>query len=93
METFIDDKLKPCILHELSHQIGGKDHYHEKIPNYPFCANYEICSRCSELNEDAFTIRSEECIMFNSERSLNSDQMYCYECSSEIHEFLDEGGY
>ncbi|MBP3387944.1 MAG: RICIN domain-containing protein [Clostridia bacterium] len=87
-ESYIDEIIKPCILHELSHQIGGRDHYHE-VNTFDHCIHSDICSVCAGPLE----CRSMECIMYDTIRNMDNDTIYCYECSSEIRNYLDEGGY
>ena len=76
----IDRNLQGVLMHELCHQFGARDHYHE--PTVPgeddTCRNKSICSEC-EINP-----RDESCIMNQSRRDISDDAVLCSECLNDI---------
>ena len=69
------------LLHELNHQLGASDHYHEDAGDG--CRNSELCYTCNPL-----TGRPESCIMNKSEQPLNTTSTICQHCKDEIKEHL-----
>ena len=67
-------------MHELNHQYGAKDHYHEladKNDNQS-CKFKERCSVCGD------NPRPKSCIMYESEIDITNDDVICSECQNDI---------
>ena len=66
------------LMHELNHQYGARDHYHEladgKDPNS--CKFKDICSYCGT------NPRPSSCIMYDSRIDINSSQIAIASCNS-----------
>jgi hypothetical protein len=71
------------LMHELNHQYGGKDHYHEIDPNTGVCRFAAICSECSP------TPRPNTCIMFQSRRDITASDIICSSCQEDIKVHLN----
>ena len=71
------------LLHELNHQYGAKDHYHEEI-SPGVCKFADACSTCGTNPRPA------SCIMNNSRQDVNSPQIICNECIQDIIAHLDD---
>ena len=73
-------------MHELNHQYGAKDHYHELLDkNDPkSCKHKDICSTCGENR------RPESCIMNNSHTDIHRDDIICDACKNDILAHLYE---
>ncbi|MBQ8174157.1 MAG: RICIN domain-containing protein [Clostridia bacterium] len=68
------DGAHRSLIHELAHQIGARDHYHNSDGPDSSCTNSEYCNECNGINK-----RPSQCIMDNQ----NSDTV-CDECQIEI---------
>ena len=71
------------LLHEMCHQYGARDHYHDQDENGD-CVNGDICSEC-KLNG-----RSPMCIMASIDRDITAPTVICEDCKGEILEHLDD---
>ena len=71
------------LLHELNHQYGARDHYHEEDANGN-CKFSDICSTCGE------NPRPGSCIMANSRQDINSSQIICFGCKQDIINHLKD---
>ena len=71
------------LLHELNHQYGAKDHYHEEI-SPGVCKFADVCSTCGANPRPA------TCIMNNSRQNINSSQIICNECMQDIFIHLED---
>jgi len=71
------------LLHELNHQYGARDHYHEEDANGN-CKFSDICSQCGE------NPRPGSCIMANSRQDINSSQIICSGCKQDIINHLKD---
>ena len=54
-------KMIPCVTHEMAHQYGAPDHYHEVLDNGE-CRGGDYCDNCSE---NSSLIRPGSCLMDN----------------------------
>lgn len=72
-------------MHELNHQYGAKDHYHELAdstdPNS--CKFKETCSLCGN------NPRPSSCIMYQSRIDITNPDVICPECQNDILAYLD----
>ena len=67
-----------CILmHELNHQYGAPDHYHEILSDRT-CRGGAICSECG-INP-----RPKSCIMYDNYQSIFSSSILCSGCRSQM---------
>lgn len=69
-------------VHEISHQLGAPDHYHELYEGTEICKNEQYCSVCGGANA-----RSSSCIMYTTSfdiLSANYDSVYCEGCYNDI---------
>lgn len=69
-------------MHEINHQIGAPDHYHE-LDAYGNCKFADICSECGT------NPRQGTCIMCTTEISINNSDVICSECQLEIISHLE----
>lgn len=76
---------KGVAMHELNHQYGARDHYHELADlNDPgSCKFKEICSCCGD------NPRPSTCIMYQSRIDISNSNVICSECKSDILSHLD----
>ena len=73
MNDYITDAYN-TLIHEISHQIGAPDHYHEEVNGS--CINTPLCSVCKEEG-----YRDEECFM-----CCNYDYGdWCADCKEDIN--------
>lgn len=70
------------LMHELNHQYGASDHYHEILENGR-CRGGVICSECG-INK-----RPATCIMNQDRISLSSDDLICDGCKNEMINHLE----
>lgn len=70
------------LMHELNHQYGAKDHYHEILSDGS-CRGKDMCSVCGTNS------RPSTCIMNSSRTSLSRDDLICEECKNDIIYHLD----
>ena len=87
-----DLNSKGVLMHELNHQIGAKDHYHEEME----AGDIKTCKRavanngngicsCQDCNDENGTqFRPGSCIMNNSYQSINNSNILCDACKSDI---------
>lgn len=89
--TYANRELS-CLLHEISHQIGAPDHYHELIKDdtgQTVCRGGDMCITCNPL-----TGRPKWCTMgddgnWRTDLSYcDMDEVYCEGCREEILEHL-----
>lgn len=79
---------KGILMHELNHQFGAPDHYHEKLDEgtpYERCRGGEICSVCGDLDKR----RPPTCIMNNSRIDITASTVICDECQEDIFNHLN----
>ncbi len=71
---------KGVLMHELNHQYGAQDHYHELADstNPDSCKHKEFCSRCGN------NPRPDSCIMYNSKIDVTVDSVICDGCFEDI---------
>ena len=89
--VYADDQL-PCLLHEISHEIGAPDHYHEMITNdqgQRVCRGGSMCFVCNPA-----TGRPQWCTMGDDGGwrddldTCDMDEVYCEGCRNQIIEHL-----
>lgn len=68
------------LMHELNHQYGAPDHYHEIVDGK--CRGGDICSECGT------NPRPKTCIMYSSSNNINSSNIICSECQNDILNYL-----
>ena len=66
------------VMHELNHQYGAPDHYHELDANGN-CKFADICSKCLGPNA-----RPASCIMNDSTLDINNSDIICSGCQADI---------
>ena len=66
------------LMHELNHQYGASDHYHEEDA-YGNCLRPDICSQCNGAHA-----RPATCIMNDSSIDINAYTVICSDCWNEI---------
>ena len=71
-----------ALMHEMCHQYGARDHYHESGADGN-CLHGDICSYCGENK------RPESCNMNNSHQLIGGDDIICDECKEEIYAHLE----
>lgn len=82
-----DDRTKGVLAHEMAHQYGASDHYHEVDPVTNECKNQECCSVCCQ-DEDARRPRT--CVMFSGgEYLIDWSDLTCSACTEEIMTHLE----
>lgn len=81
-ETIRQRNSTGILMHELNHQYGAQDHYHEEDEN-GVCENADVCSECSPNG------RPMSCIMYNSRQHIDSDTIICTQCRDEILSHLN----
>lgn len=69
------------LMHELNHQYGVPDHYHEIVNGE--CKNKSICSECG------VTKRPKNCIMNLGRTDINRDDVMCEYCKDDMVNHLD----
>ena len=81
-----DRNSKGILMHELNHQFGAKDHYHELLDKNDenSCKFKDVCSQCSENG------RPKSCVMNNSDTDINRDDIICDACKEDILSHLKE---
>lgn len=73
------------LMHELNHQYGAKDHYHElRDKNDPNSCKFK--ERCSECGDNP---RPSSCIMYQSRINITNDDVICTECQNDIFAHLN----
>jgi hypothetical protein len=78
---------RSTLFHELNHQFGAPDHYHELlIPgNENSCRNREFCNVCNPGNG-----RQGWCIMSRSNRNILLEFIICDPCQIDIRNHLED---
>ena len=71
------------LMHELCHQFGAQDHYHEEDADEN-CVSGDICSTCGSDS------RPRSCIMNISESDISSEDILCEDCKNDILEHLQK---
>ena len=71
------------LMHELNHQYGVGDHYHEELKDTP-CRSGDKCSFCG-INR-----RPETCVMNRSRQDINEETIMCDECLTDIKTHLNK---
>ena len=83
LETTSNDNLIiRTLAHEISHQYGASDHYHE-LMNNGICKHQNLCNNCNGANA-----RDSRCIM-DGEITNFYDCIVCNGCSEEIKTHLN----
>ena len=74
------------LMHELNHQYGGKDHYHElRDRNDPYsCKFRSICSECQQPG-----YRPTSCVMYDSRINITNANVICEGCKNDILSHLN----
>ncbi len=81
------DYIKAALMHELNHQYGAPDHYHElRVENdTSTCIHKDNCSVCGDLK------RSKTCIMDQVyDNDIQYGDLVCYGCRGDIMRHLAE---
>ena len=75
-----DTNSKGVLMHELNHQFGAVDHYHElRDKNDPTsCKFKDICSECGAKP------RPSSCIMYQSRIDISNEDVICDACKQDI---------
>ena len=77
---------KGVLMHELNHQYGAKDHYHELAdkndPNS--CKFKSICSDCGD------NPRPSTCIMYQSRIDISNSNVICSACRNDMLSHLND---
>ena len=83
--SYRDRNSSGVLMHELNHQYGAKDHYHELAdkddPNS--CKFKENCSECGN------NPRPSSCIMYQSRIQISDDGVVCSDCKQDMFEHLN----
>lgn len=91
------DKTLSCLLHEISHQIGAPDHYHEIITNESgerVCRGGDMCIKCHpSTGRPAWCVMGEEGTKRTDLDICGMDEVYCEACLNEIIEHLIDHHY
>ncbi|WP_303804440.1 DNRLRE domain-containing protein [Ruminococcus flavefaciens] len=80
-----DRDSKGVLMHELNHQYGARDHYHElaDINDPNSCKFKDICSDCGT------NPRPSTCIMYQSRIDIANTNVICSECQADILSHLN----
>ena len=70
-------KFQSILMHELNHQYGADDHYHEILEDGS-CRSGSICSVCGEFP------RPNTCIMCTTGTDINLSTVLCGDCKADI---------
>ena len=87
LPPFSERAVKGTLMHELNHQYGAKDHYHEIIDEDTPNERCRGGDRCSDCGSNA---RPNTCIMNKSDIDITISTIICMACKSEIFAHLDE---
>lgn len=82
-----DRDSKGILMHELNHQYGAPDHYHEVIDkglDTERCRSGDLCSECSPIG------RPKSCIMNQSRKDITKKDIICEECKNDIYSHLED---
>lgn len=82
-----------ALMHEMSHYIGAKDHYHEESYIYDkvTCKRTSDSKCCSDpsCNENNGTIyRPSSCLMNNGYQSITNSNVLCSGCKADMNEYI-----
>jgi len=81
-----DQHSKGILMHELNHQYGAPDHYHEILdPGTPNerCRGGELCSYCGN------NPRPDTCIMYRSRQDISVETIICIGCKADMLTHLE----
>ena len=81
-----EQKSKGALLHELNHQYGARDHYHDlaDINDSSSCKFKDICSFCGT------NPRPSSCVMHTTNQDINNSNIICDGCKNEIMAHLED---
>ena len=82
-----DRDSKGILMHELNHQYGARDHYHEILDEGTAnerCRGGEFCTVCGS------SPRPQTCIMNRSRIDINNSTVICTECRSDMNTHLED---
>ena len=89
------NKVLPVIIHEIAHDVGASDHYHEILTNpdgSTYCRGGDLCITCNPTSG-----RDDWCIMRRTSRTdlltCSMDYIFCSGCKKEIEDHLNEHHY
>ncbi len=83
--SFREQNSKGVLMHELNHQYGAKDHYHELADkNDPNSCKFK--ERCSECGNNP---RPLSCIMYQSRINISNSDVICAACQNDILSHLN----
>ena len=71
------------LMHELNHQYGAIDHYHEMVGGV--CRNQQYCYTCNPTSG-----RPETCIMNQARQDINASTIICDGCKNDILTHLNQ---
>ena len=71
------------LMHELNHQYGAPDHYHEILDDGT-CRSGDICSDCGANG------RPSSCIMKQGRMDITASTVICAACKSDIYAHLEQ---
>lgn len=80
-----DQNSKGILMHELNHQYGATDHYHEILDAGTVnerCRGGELCSECGS------NPRPNTCIMYRSRRDITVSTVICPGCKADMYTHL-----
>lgn len=74
------------LIHEMAHQFGARDHYHEPTVNGDdeTCKFKDICSKCG-INP-----RDKQCVMYTTSIGIDDPIIICDDCKAEILQYLQD---
>ena len=83
---------KGVLMHELNHQIGAKDHYHEEMVSGVVTSckrsvangGNGICSNLQCNTKNGTQYRPDSCIMNNSYQDISNSNILCDACKNDI---------
>lgn len=77
---------KATLMHELNHQFGAQDHYHELADKADVnsCKFKDICSECGT------NPRPESCIMGDPTQNISNEYIICDACLEDIRSHLED---
>ena len=84
-EAFVEVNKK-TLIHELGHQLGAPDHYHDEnfISEEGKCRNAEKCSECGSIPRSKFCILGEDERPYFCKKYQNRNG-----CTEDINEHLN----
>ena len=83
--SYRERNSKSVLMHELNHQYGASDHYHElaDAEDESSCKFKEICSDCGD------NPRPKTCIMYRCRMDISLDEVLCSGCKDDIIAHLE----